>query len=133
MRCSCVKQTFVPRCDLLFSSNRRFFLLCWNNVSNIWYEFCMHFVCISYAFYMHFWKMHAFLAKRHALLSKTHAFVKMYIKRIWNAYKMHMKCIQNAYEFPMNFQTICICFIKTNTQFCFFPIFTFLYWICFPG
>ena len=123
MRCSCVKQTFVPRCDLLFSSNRRFFVLYWNNLSNIWCVFQMHFICILYAFYMHFVCIFAcilyafhmrficmhFWKKRHALLSKMHAFFK-------NANKTHIKCIQNTFRIPMNFQLICICFIKKNTQ-----------------
>ena len=80
------------------------------------YVFCMHFICILYAFCMHFvcisyaFHMHAFLEKRHALLSKMHAFFK-------NAYKTHIKCIQNTFRIPMNFQLICICFIKINTQF----------------
>ena len=108
MRCSCVKQTFVPRCDLLFSSNRRLFLLYWNNLSNIWCVFCMHFVCILFAFYMHFvcilyafW-MH-FICVLYALLKnacifgkKTCTFIKnacIFKKCIWT----HMKCIQNEF------------------------------------
>ena len=46
----------------------------------------MHFICVLYAFYMHFLKMHAFLGKIHALFSKMHAFLK-------SAYKTHIKCI----------------------------------------
>jgi len=51
----------------------------------------MNFICILYAFYMHFLKMHAFLRKVHVLLSKMHAFLK-------SAYKMQIKFIYNTYQ-----------------------------------
>ena len=59
----------------------------------------MHFICILYAFYMHFLKMHAFVRKVHVFFPKMHAFLKSaykkHIKRIENAYRIHTKCCSN--------------------------------------
>ena len=51
----------------------------------------MHFICVLYAFYMHFLKMHAFLRKVHVFFPKTHAFLK-------SAYKMHIEYIPNVVQ-----------------------------------
>ena len=62
----------------------------------------MHFVCISYAFYMRFIcvlkKCMHFFKKCMHFLKKCMHFLKAHIKRIWTAYEMHIKCIWNAYE-----------------------------------
>ena len=112
---SCVKQIFVPKFALLFSSNRRNFSIC--------LKWCVkHLVCLLYAFYMHFLKMHAFLAKIHARLSKMHAFLKSAHKFLKRCKKMHI-----------NFNCFVCLFYQNQHNFLVASILTFLHWICFPG